>query len=430
MSFLSFLPIIMMFVLLLLRVPVAFALIIPTAFYYTFINTMMPIEVVVQSMSASMESFPYLAIPFFTCAGVVFNIAGITDRIYGLANLLVGHMRGGLAQINVLMSAMMGGLSGSASADAAMDSKTVVPQMLKQGYSKGFSTVVTAASSVVTPIIPPGIILILYALMADVSVARMFMAGYVPGIMLTVALMLTVRFIATKRGYLPARDSRATRAEIWKHVKASSWALMLPVFLIVGLRFGVFTATEAGAMAVLYAIIIGAFVYKELKWSHVPQILIESVEATASVMFIVAAAMAFGSYLTWEGIPTAVTQMLTSNISSPWVLLLIINIFLLLVGFFFEGGAAMVLLAPILVPAVKAMGIDLVHFGIVMSVNLTIAGFTPPVGTMMFITLAITRTRMEEYARECWPFLLALIAVLGLITYIPWLVLIVPNVLM
>jgi tripartite ATP-independent transporter DctM subunit len=420
----------MMFVLLLLRVPVAFALIIPTAFYYTFINTMMPIEVVVQSMSASMESFPYLAIPFFTCAGVVFNISGITDRIYGLANLLVGHMRGGLAQINVLMSAMMGGLSGSASADAAMDSKTVVPQMLKQGYSKGFSTVVTAASSVVTPIIPPGIILILYALMADVSVARMFMAGYVPGIMLTVALMLTVRFIATKRGYLPARDSRATRAEIWKHVKASSWALMLPVFLIVGLRFGVFTATEAGAMAVLYAIIIGAFVYKELKWSHVPQILIESVEATASVMFIVAAAMAFGSYLTWEGIPTAVTQMLTSNISSPWVLLLIINIFLLLVGFFFEGGAAMVLLAPILVPAVKAMGIDLVHFGIVMSVNLTIAGFTPPVGTMMFITLAITRTRMEEYARECWPFLLALIAVLGLITYIPWLVLIVPNVLM
>lgn len=430
MSFLSFLPIIMMFVLLLLRVPVAFALIIPTAFYYTFINTMMPIEIVVQSMSASMESFPYLAIPFFTCAGVVFNISGITDRIYGLANLLVGHMRGGLAQINVLMSAMMGGLSGSASADAAMDSKTVVPQMLKQGYSKGFSTVVTAASSVVTPIIPPGIILILYALMADVSVARMFMAGYVPGIMLTVALMLTVRFIATKRGYLPARDSRATRAEIWKHVKASSWALMLPVFLIVGLRFGVFTATEAGAMAVLYAIIIGAFVYKELKWSHVPQILIESVEATASVMFIVAAAMAFGSYLTWEGIPTAVTQMLTSNISSPWVLLLIINIFLLLVGFFFEGGAAMVLLAPILVPAVKAMGIDLVHFGIVMSVNLTIAGFTPPVGTMMFITLAITRTRMEDYARECWPFLLALVGVLLLITYIPWLVLIVPNVLM
>jgi len=430
MSFSSFLPCIMMLALLLLRIPVAFALIIPTAFYYTFMNATMPIEIVVQSMSASMESFPYLAIPFFTCAGVVFNLSGITDRVYGLVNLLVGHMRGGLAQVNVLMSAMMGGLSGSASADAAMDSKTVVPQMLKQGYSKGFSTVVTAASSVVTPIIPPGIILILYSLMADVSVARMFMAGYVPGILLTVALMITVRWIAVRRGYVPAREAKASGREIWHHVKQSSWALMLPVFLIVGMRFGAFTATEAGAMAVLYAIFVGTVVYRELKWSHVPQILIESVEATASVMFIVASAMAFGSYLTWEGIPTGVTNLLVNNVSSPWALLLIINIFLLFVGFFFEGGAAMVLLAPILVPAVKAMGIDLVHFGIVMSVNLTIAGFTPPVGTMMFITLAITKTRMEEYIRECWPFLIALVAVLALITYVPWLVLILPRLFM
>jgi len=427
MSFTSFIPCIIMVTLLLLRVPVAFSLIIPTAIYYTVINTTMPIEVVVQSMSASMESFPYLAIPFFTCAGVVFNFSGITDRLYALTNLLVGHMRGGLAQVNVLMSALMGGLSGSASADAAMDSKTVVPQMLKQGYSKGFATVVTAASSVVTPIIPPGIILILYSLMADVSVARMFLAGYVPGIMLTIALMLTVRWIANRRGYVPARDSRATRGEIWEQVKLSSWALLLPVFLLVGMRFGVFTSTEAGAMAVLYAIFVGSVIYKELRWSQVPQILIESVEATASVMFIVASAMAFGSYLTWEGIPMAVTNMLVSNVGSPWMLLLIINIFLLFVGFFFEGGAAMVLLAPILVPAVKAMGIDLVHFGILMSVNLTIAGFTPPVGTMMFITLAITKTKMEEYIRECWPFLIALIIVLMLITYIPWLVLIVPR---
>lgn len=430
MNFVSFIPCIIMVTLLLLRVPVAFALIVPTAIYYTFINTTMPIEVVVQSMSASMESFPYLAIPFFTCAGVVFNFSGITDRLYALTNLLVGHLRGGLAQVNVLMSALMGGLSGSASADAAMDSKTVVPQMLKQGYSKGFATVVTAASSVVTPIIPPGIILILYSLMADVSVARMFLAGYVPGIMLTIALMLTVRWIANKRGYVPARDSKATGREIWQQVKLSSWALLLPVFLLVGMRFGVFTSTEAGAMAVLYAIFVGSVIYKELKWSQVPQILIESVEATASVMFIVASAMAFGSYLTWEGIPMAVTNMLVNNVSSPWMLLLIINIFLLFVGFFFEGGAAMVLLAPILVPAVKAMGIDLVHFGILMSVNLTIAGFTPPVGTMMFITLAITKTKMEEYIRECWPFLIALVIVLMLITYIPWLVLIVPRLVM
>ena len=430
MSFLSFAPIILMFVLMLLRVPVGFALIIPTAIYYTFINTTMPIEIVVQSMMAPTESFPYLAIPFFTCAGVVFNYSGISEKLYGLANLLVGHVRGGLAQINIVLSAMMGGLSGSANADAAMDAKTIVPQMIRHGYSKGFSTVVTAASSVITPIIPPGIILILYSLMADVSVARMFLAGYVPGLLLMAALMITVSIIARKRGYGAERTTAASWSEIGHHCRESVWALMLPVFLLVGLRYGVFTPTEAGAIAVLYALIVGIFVYRRLRWEHVRPILVESVEATASVMFIVCGAMAFSSYLTWEGIPSAITNTLVHDIGSPWLMLLVINIFLLIVGFFFEGGAAMVLLAPILVPAVKAMNIDLVHFGIVMSVNLTIAGFTPPVGTMMFIVLAITKTRMEEYVRECWPFLAALVAVLMLITYVPWLVLIVPRLFM
>lgn len=430
MSTLSFLPCIIMLVLLLLRFPVAFALLVPTCIYYVFINRTIPVEIIVQSMMASTESFPYLAIPFFTCAGVVFNYSGISEKLYTLANLLVGHVRGGLAQVNILLSAMMGGLSGSANADAAMDAKTIVPQMIRMGYSRGFSTVVTASSAVITPIIPPGIILILYALMADVSVARMFFAGYLPGLLIMVALMLTVAWIARKRGYVPSRDRKATGLEILAQCRESVWALFLPIFLLVGLRFGVFTSTEAGAIAVLYAIIVGAFIYRRLKWEHVGPILMESVEATASVMFIVCSAVAFGSYLTWEGIPTAVSNMLVGSIDSPWVLLLVINIFLLFVGFFFEGGAAMVLLAPILIPAVKALNIDLVHFGIVMSVNLTIAGFTPPVGTMMFITLAITKTPMSEYIRECWPFLIALVSVLLVITYVPWIVLIIPRLFM
>lgn len=430
MTFASFTPCVIMLALLLLRVPVGFALIIPTAIYYAVINTTMPIEIVVQSMMSSTESFPYLAIPFFTCAGVVFNYSGISEKLYTLANLLVGHVRGGLAQVNVVMSAMMGGLSGSANADAAMDAKTIVPQMIRNGYSRGFATVVTAASSVITPIIPPGIILILYALLADVSVARMFLAGYVPGLLLMAALMITVSIMSKKRNYGSERDRRATAREILTQCKESVWALVLPVFLLVGLRFGVFTSTEAGAVAVVYAVVVGALIYRRLKWSHFKPIVVESVEATASVMFIVCAATAFGSYLTWEGIPGAVTKLLLEQVSSPWMLLLVINIFLLFVGFFFEGGAAMVLLAPILVPAVKAMNIDLVHFGIVMSVNLTIAGFTPPVGTMMFIVLAITKARMEEYVRECLPFLLALITVLALITYVPELVLVVPRWLM
>jgi tripartite ATP-independent transporter DctM subunit len=430
MSFLSFVPCILMLMMLLLRFPVAFALLVPTCIYYAFINTTMPVEIIVQSMMSSTESFPYLAIPFFTCAGVVFNYSGISEKLYTLANLLVGHVRGGLAQVNILLSAMMGGLSGSANADAAMDAKTIVPQMIRVGYSRGFSTVVTAASSVITPIIPPGIILILYSLMADVSVARMFFAGYLPGLLIMVALMLTVAWIARIRGYVPSRERKATGREILTQCRESVWALFLPVFLLVGLRFGIFTSTEAGAVAVLYAILVGIFVYRRLKWEHFKPILMESVEATASVMFIVCSAVAFGSYLTWEGIPIAVSNMLTSNIDSPWVLLLVLNLFLLFVGFFFEGGAAMVLLAPILIPAVKALNIDLVHFGIVMSVNLTIAGFTPPVGTMMFIVLAITKTPMTEYIRECWPFLVALVGVLMLITYVPWIVLIIPNLFM
>ena len=430
MAVLPFLPIIVMFGLFALRIPVAFALIIAAIVYFSFINTTMPIEIMVQTLVSSTESFPYLAIPFFTCAGVVFNDSGISERLMTLANLIVGHVRGGMAQVNVLLSAMMGGLSGSANADAAMQTKMLVPEMTRLGYDKGFSTVVTAASSCITPIIPPGIILILYALLADVSVARMFFAGYLPGLILCAALMVTVSVVSRRRGYRPARDRRASAREIGRQVLDSSWALFLPFGLLLGLRFGIFTPTEAGAICVLYAVLVGAFVYKQLKWTQLPAILLESAEATAGVMFIICAAQAFGSYLTWEGIPLAVSAALTEHISSPWVMLLVINLVLLFIGFFFEGGAAMVLMAPLFVPVAKALGIDLVHFGILMSINLTIAGFTPPIGTMMFITLSIARVRMEDYVREAWPFLLVLIAVLLLITFVPGIVLFLPNLFM
>src|SRR5690606_15316798 len=298
-----------------LRIPVAFALIIAAIVYFSFINTTMPIEIMVQTLVSSTESFPYLAIPFFTCAGVVFNYSGISERLMTLANLIVGHVRGGMAQVNVLLSAMMGGLSGSANADAAMQTKMLVPEMTRLGYDKGFSTVVTAASSCITPIIPPGIILILYALLADVSVARMFFAGYLPGLILCAALMVTVSVVSRRRGYRPARDRRASAREIGRQVLDSSWALFLPFGLLLGLRFGIFTPTEAGAICVLYAVLVGAFVYKQLKWTQLPAILLESAEATAGVMFIICAAQAFGSYLTWEGIPLAVSAALTEHIS-------------------------------------------------------------------------------------------------------------------
>lgn len=427
MTLLSFSPVILLFTLFALRVPIATALLMATAFYFGFVNTFMPKETMIQTMVASMESFPYLAIPFFTCAGVVFNYSGITTRLLDLANLLFGHMRGGMAQVNVALSAMMGGLSGSANADAAMQTKMLVPQMERLGYGRAFSTVVTAASSCITPIIPPGIILILYALVADVSVARMFAAGFLPGLLLCVVLMVTVSLVSRRRGYAPSRDGRATAAEILAQLGRSIWALLLPFGIIMGLRFGMFTPTEAGAVAVVYALFVGAVIYRELKWHHVGRIIEESVLATAGVMFLIAAANAFATYLTWEGIPAAFSNWLIGSISNPIVLLIVVNLLLLFIGFFFEGGSAIILMTPLLLPVATQLGIDPVHFGIVMAVNLTIAGFTPPVGTMMFITISIAKVRMEDYVREAWPFFLALVVCLMLISFIPGIALLLPR---
>ena len=429
MEILPFVPIILLFVLFFLRIPVAFAMIFSSLVYFMFINTTMPIDISVQRIISSMESFPYLAIPFFACAGVVFNYAGITKRLMGFAEVLVGHQQGGLGQVNVLLSTLMGGLSGSANADAAMETKILVPEMEKLGYSRPFSTVVTAASSCITPIIPPGIILILYAVAADVSIAKMFFAGYLPGAMLCIALMITVSFVSRKRGYAPSRETKARGKEILAQLKESIWALFLPFGILMGLRMGMFTPTEAGAISVVYAVIIGVFIYKDLKWRHIWPILMESLEATAGVLFIIAAANMFGSYLTWERIPITISEALINNITNPNMLLLVITVMLLAIGCFFEGGAAMVLLAPLLVPAVSAAGIDLIHFGIVMCINLTIAGFTPPFGTMMFVTTSIADVKITDYVKESIPFLIVLVGMLFVFIFIPQVVMFIPNLL-
>jgi len=429
MSILSLIPIILLFILLFLRIPVAFSLLISTLVYFLFFNQDLGIQFIIQEVISSHESFTYLAIPFFACAGVIFNYAGITRKLMGLADMILGHIKGGMGQVNVLLSAMMGGLSGSANADAAMQTKVIVPEMSKLGYNKGFSTAVTAASAVITPILPPGIILILYAVVANVSIAEMFYAGYLPGLIIASILMILVYIISKKRNYAPSREGRASIKDFIIQFIESIWALFLPLGILLGLRLGWFTPTEAGAMCVVYALIIGFFVYRELKIKHILMILLESSLATAGIMIIIGAANAFGEYLTWEGIPMQLTELLTSNISNPYVLLIVINILLLIVGCFFEGGAAMILLAPLLVPIVDSMGINLVYFGILMSINLTIAGITPPFGTMMFITTSIADISIEEYVKNIWPFILALIAFLFLLIFFPQVVTIVPDLL-
>jgi tripartite ATP-independent transporter DctM subunit len=411
-----FFPIALLFILFFLNVPIALSLIGSALYYFTFINTAIPMRMVIQQFVTAVESFPYLAVPFFIMLGSVMNYSGISDKLMDMAEVLAGHLKGGLAQVNCLLSALMGGISGSANADAAMESKILVPAMLEKGMPLDFSAAVTAASSAVSPVIPPGNNLILYALIANISVGDMFLAGYTPGILMTVALMITVYIISDKRGYAPTRKHMASAKEIVHQFLKSVWALVIPFVIILGMRLGVCTPTEAGGVAVLFAVVVGVFVYKHLRWKDVPVILKETVVSTGSVMLIIASAKVFGYYMNCERIPQIITQALIHMTSNKQVLLLVINVMLLFICMFIEGGAALVILAPLLVPAVCSFGIDPLHFGVIMIVNIMIGGLTPPFGSMMFTVCSIVGCKFEDFVKQVWPFIIALLLVLVAVT--------------
>ena len=423
----AYLPVLIVFVLYFAGIPIAFALFGAAASYFTFIDTTSPTHLLFQSIIRSCQSFPLLAIPFFIMAGSIMNFAGISEKLLKFTEVLTGHFSGGLAQVNVLLSLLMGGVSGSANADAAMQSKMLVPEMEKRGYSKGFASAITAASSAVTPVIPPGINLIIYALIANVSVTKMFIAGYVPGVLMALALMLTVHFISKKRGYKATRERRATLGEIFAQLKDSIWALLFPFGIIAGLRMGMFTPSEAGAVAVVYCIFVGAIIYRRLKWEHVWPIMKETIYGTSSVTLIIVAASFFGYYMNWERIPQAITTGMLDFTRNPYVMLALINVLLLVLGMFLDGGAALIILSPLLVPVVKQLGVDPVHFGIICIVNIMIGGLTPPFGSMMFTVCAITETPLGHFMKECLPFIIALLVTLLIVTYWPGLILFLPN---
>lgn len=423
----AFLPIIIVFILYFSSIPISFALFGSSMVYFSFINVGSPPDLIFQKYITSASSFSLLAIPFFIMAGSIMNYSGISDRLMRFADVLTGHLPGGLGQVNVVLSLLMGGVSGSANADAAMQSKMLVPEMEKRGYSKSFSSAITAASSAVTPVIPPGINLIIFALLARVSVGKLFLAAYIPGTLMALALMVTVHFISVKRDYQPTRDKRASLGEVGKQAVESIWALIFPFGIIGGLRAGIFTASEAGAIAALYTIVIGVFVYKELKWKHFIPIMKDTVYGTSSVVLIVVSASVFGYYMTWERIPQMLASGLLGITQNKYLMLFLINILLLLMGMFLEGGAAMIIIAPLLIPVVSSLGIDLVHFGIIVIVNIMIGGITPPFGSMMFTVCSITGCPLTDFIREVIPFIFALLVALALITYIPIISMILPN---
>ncbi|MBE6908633.1 MAG: TRAP transporter large permease [Ruminococcaceae bacterium] len=422
-----FLPIIIALVLYFTGIPIAYALLAGTLYFFGFVDTTSHAYLLLQKFITATQSFPFLAIPFFIMCGSIMNYSGMSAKLMAFADALTGHMKGGLAQINVLLSMLMGGCSGSANADAAMECKMLVPEMEKRGYGKGFSAAITAASSCITPIIPPGINLIVYGLIAGASVGKLFAAGYLPGFLMAVVLMITVSMIAGKRGYAPSREKRASAGEIGRQAVDSLWALLFPLGIIMGMRFGLFTPTEAGGIGVLYCFLVGKFIYKGLKKEHFIPIFKETVAGTCTVMLIIVAATLFGYYLNWENIPNMLLKAVSGLASNKYLILLLLNVVLLVAGMFLEGGAALIILAPLMVPLVKAAGIDLVHFGIVVNVNIMIGGLTPPFGSMMFTCVAITKCKMSEFIREVLPFIVALIVALLLITYIPAVSLLIPN---
>ena len=408
---------VVMLLLLFLKVPVFISVLGGAAVYFVFNPGVNPI-VFAQQAITGVESISLLAIPFFVCAGIMMNYTGVTARIMGFCEVLTGRMYGGLAQVNVLLSTLMGGLSGSNLADAAMEAKMLVPEMEKKGFSKEFSSVVTAASAMITPLIPPGISMILYGCIANVSIGDLFISGIGVGLLLCVSMMILVRFVSKKRGYAPMRTTRVSGGEFIRALKPAILPLLLPVIIIGGIRIGVFTATEAGAVAIVYAMLLGV-VYREMHWKDMVQGFKETVCTTSSIMLIVAAAGVFSWVLTKERIPQQLTEWIVATIDNKYVFLLIVNIFLLIVGMFIEGNASMIILVPLLHPIAQAYGINEIQFAMTYIFNNAIGALSPPMGTLMFVTCGITGCKTGKFIKEAVPFYILLVINLLLITYVP-----------
>ncbi|WP_342507702.1 TRAP transporter large permease [Sporosarcina sp. FSL K6-2383] len=421
---------IVFFVLLFLNMPVAFAIGIGSLMYF-LVGSDLPIEITTQRMVAGTQSFPLLAVPFFILAGNLMNASGITDRLIRFSNALTGHLKGSLAHVSIVLSTVMGGVSGSANADAAMQSRILGQKMIDRGYSGGYSAAVIAISSLITATIPPSIGLILYGYVGQVSIGRLFLAGIIPGILMMVVLMVISYIIANKRGYdSNVVQKRATFKEIMIATRESVWALMFPVILVVGIRFGIFTASEAGAFAVVYAIVIGFFVYRELNWKNFKEAVSQSITDNASILLIISVSSILGFLITYDRLPQNAADFLIGITSSANLMIILILAFLVIAGMFIESTVLVLLLTPIFLPIVQTVGVDPVHFGILMMTIVTFGGMTPPVGVTMYTTTSLMKVPVEEYVKESIPFILGVFALVLLLTFVPAIVMFLPDLLM
>ena len=404
--------------LILLGVPIAVSLGFAAIVVMAWMGGTELLIILAQRMYSGISSFPLLAIPFFILAGNLMNTGGMTRRIFAFAQLFVGRIRGGLAHVNVVGSMIFAGMSGSAVADAAGLGVIEIEAMRKEGYPAKYAACITAVSSTIGPIIPPSIPFVLYGSLASVSVGTLFLAGVVPGVLMGIALMAAIAVEAHRRQLPRMRKPVFDRATLLAAAGALP-ALATPALIIGGILSGVVTPTEAAVVAALYALLIGVFAYRELRPQEVWQILWESARQTVQVMFIIAAASAYGWVLVQQQIPNAVIDGMLSLSTTPWVVLLLINIVLLVLGLFIEPIAIMLIATPILLPLAAKIGVSPEHLGVIVVLNLMIGLVTPPVGLCLYAVASVSREPMGEIVKELWPYLIALLAVLALVTYVP-----------
>jgi len=412
-----------------LGMPVAFAVGVASFVFYVVSDTI-PASIGVQRIATATQSFPLLAVPLFVLAGNLMNASGITDRIISLAKVLTGWITGGLAQVAIVVSALMGGVSGSAVADAAMEARILGPSMIQNGYSRGFSSAVIAVGSLICATIPPSIGLILYGFLGNVSIGKLFIGGVIPGLLLTFILMGTTWSIARRRGYRPALEKFPGWRELLREVNASKWALLFPVFLVIGIRFGIFTPSEVGAFAVAYAILVGVVAYRELDWKRFTEALGHSVTDIGLIMLIIMLSAMIGYVIALERVPQNAAEAIVAFTQNRYVLMTMLVVFILLLGMFLESTVITLLLTPILVPIVIKAGIDPVHFGLVMMTSTTLGSMTPPVGVAMYTVCGLLNTPMDEYAREALPLILAVVALIFTMAFYPPIVMFLPNLVM
>lgn len=406
--------------------PVAFAMG-TSSLVYMLVQSNIALISIPQRMLNGADNFPLLAIPFFMLAGSLMNTGGVTRRLVEFSSALVGHITGGLAHVVVVANMIMAGMSGSAVADASGTGSILVPSMRQKGYPADFAAAIVGAAATIGPIIPPSIPMVIFASIANVSTAKLFVGGVIPGILMGLYLMAVAYVVARRRGY--GREPRRSLLAMGRAFVQAIPPLFCPVIIMGGILGGIFTPTEAAVVASVYALALGLW-YRELRWRDLPRILGEVLVTTAVVLFIVAASSLMGWLLALERVPQMLMSGFLAISTNPWVILGVINVFLLILGALMDSIPILIILVPVLSPLIMKLGIDPIHFGVVMVLNLMIGLLTPPVGMVMYVVCSLSGVAIRDFSRECWPMILALIAVLAMITYYPPLVVWLPNLLL